>query len=90
MLDVKKNFAQKYRRNNMSLTCELCKEGSDDSDSPQPHQDILEKPEESQFHLANECRAFSELRLQTDFSNDQQMVTFFKAVMEKRTNLLNE
>ena len=46
MLNVKKNFAQKYRRNNLSLTCELCREEETerDNESSQPHQDIQEKP----------------------------------------------
>ena len=85
MLNVKKNFAQKYRRNNLSLTCELCREEETerDNESSQPHQDIQEKLEESQFHLANDCIAFSELRSHTEFSSDQQTVAFFKIVMEK-------
>ena len=85
MLDLKKNFSQKYKRRNMSLTCELCKETS--NDNPRHQQDDQDQPEESQFHLANECEAFSDLRTQTDFSDDQQLVSFFKAVIEKRSNL---
>ena len=69
----------------MSLTCELCK--SEEGDNSLPDQGIQEKPEESQFHLANECNAFSDLRSQTDFTDDQQIVSFFKTVMEKRSNL---
>ena len=80
MLDLKKNFSHKYKRKNMSLTCELCRVIDNEDDNQ-------EQPEESQFHLANECQAFSDLRSQTDFSDDQQLVAFFKAVMEKRSNL---
>ena len=72
----------------MSLTCELCKD--EVSDGPRPQQNVQEQPEESQFHLANECEAFSDLRSQTDFTDDQQLVTFFKTVMEKRANLATE
>ena len=88
MLDLKKNFSQKYRRKNKSLTCELCKVGN--SDEPQLKQDDQEEPEESQDHLENECKAFGDLRSQTDFSDDQQLVAFFKAVMEKKLNLTIE
>ena len=60
MLDLKVNMKNKYR--NQSLTCRLCR--SDDPESVQAE----EKPEESQFHLANECETFSSLRSETDFS----------------------
>ena len=88
MLDIKKNFSQKYRRKNVSLTCDLCKVR--ESDDPRLHLDVQERPEESQFHLANECIAFNDLRSMTDFSDDQETVSFFKAVMEKRSNFGNK
>ena len=79
MLDLKTNMKNKYR--NQSLTCRLCK--SDDPESIQAE----EKPQESQFHLANECVSFSSLRSITDFSDNIQLVEFFKSVMKKRAEL---
>ena len=49
-----------------------------------------EKPEENQFHLANECLTFSDLRSNTDFDGDQQLVQFFKSVLEKRSDIQSE
>ena len=70
---VRKNFKRKYQ--NTTLSCPSCKNLDNQNSNPQ---------EDSQSHLLLDCPAFEQLREDKDFSNDQELTEFFKAVIEYR------
>ena len=72
---VKSNFKQSFK--NKSLTCESCKHlmvGEREED----------KPIDSQLHLIESCKAFEDLRTQSDLNSDAGIVSFFKEVIHRR------
>ena len=71
MLDsFKQNFPRKYRKTNISLSCNFC---SNDETDRYP---------DSQSHVLDKCETFSDLRVNLEREDDQQLVQFFRQVVE--------
>ena len=69
---IRKSFPRKYKAD--SLLCPSCN-----------NLVISSQEEDSQKHLATECPAFEEYRVNRDLkSNDHDLVEFFKDVMHYR------
>ena len=64
---IRKNFSQKYKKE--SLNCPSCR-------------NISSPKEDSQKHLMFECPTFNSVRENKDFSNDSDLLEFFKSVLE--------
>ena len=71
---IRKNFPQKYRKE--SLLCPSCRDLN-----------ISNPEEDTQFHVATVCPAFSEFRHEKDLvNNDHDLIEFYKKVIDYRIN----
>ena len=71
---IRKNFPQKYRKE--SLLCPSCRDLN-----------ISIPEEDTQFHVATVCPAFSEFRHEKDLvNNDHDLIEFYKKVIDYRIN----
>ena len=62
---------------NLTLSCPSCHKGNNSDTTPNaPH---------TQTHLLHYCETFSHLREELDIEDDEQVVEFFKKVVESRT-----
>ena len=79
---IKGNFKQKYKKKNMSIICSSCLNLSD-NESTGNYNGTKEKSY-TQLHLLEECKAFNELRAETDPTTNEGLVYFFTQVIKKR------
>ena len=79
---IKANFKQKYKRKNMSILCSSCRNLSDNEITDDD--DETKEKTDTQLHLLEECKAFSELRSETDLNTDEGLVYYFNQVIKKR------
>ena len=73
MTGFKCNFPNEYRKKGKSLSCKYC-----DPDN------VSLTPRDSQSHVLDACKAFSDLREHLDKDGDDKLVEFFEKVMERR------
>ena len=66
----------------MSIICSSCLNVSD-NESTDNYNETKEKTD-IQLHLLEECKAFNELRAETDLNTDEALVYFFTQVIKKR------
>ena len=82
--DFKGSFPTKYRKQGISLKCDLCKHTFDDSTNSN---DTLTEFIESPTHYLEICPLVSNIKEQHDIDTDLGLIQFFRAVMERRREL---
>ena len=84
--DFKGSFPTKYRKQGISLKCDLCKQLFDDSTNSN---DTLTEFIESPTHYLEFCPLVSDIKEQHDTDTDLGIIQFFRAVMERRSEMLD-
>ena len=77
---IRSNFKQKYRKNNQSITCQSCVDFRDHNESKTE----VEKPEDTQLHVLEQCEAFEDIRNEFDVKSDAGIVQFYTEVVKRR------
>ena len=72
---IRKNYSDKYRRMNKSLTCPSCSETNKQTD----------KEAMTQSHILYRCEAFSDLRYDLVVEDDAMLVDFFRLAVDRIT-----
>ena len=75
---IRGNFKQKYRKKNLSFTCQSCKEIRKNT-NPE-----AEKPTDTQLHVLEECEAFDDIRQEIDINSDTGIVEYFKEIVKRQ------
>ena len=72
---IRKNYSDKYRRMNKSLSCPCCLQTNKQTD----------KEAMTQSHILYRCEAFSDLRYDLVVEDDATLVDFFRLVVDRIT-----
>ena len=84
--EFKGSFPSKYKKRGMSLKCEMCKNLLDSNTTL----DVTSNENtESQAHYLEICPGVSDLREQYDTCTDLGLIHFFRLVLERRTDMVD-
>ena len=84
--DLKGSFPSKFRKQGKSLKCEMCKNILQSNTSLNV---TCSQNMESQNHFLEICPSVSDIKTQFDTNTDLGIIQFFRAVLERRADMID-
>ena len=84
--EFKGSFASKYRKQGVSLKCDMCKNVMSSNNTLD---DTSEENIESPRHYLEYCPLVSDLKVMYDTESDLGLVQFFRSVLQRRGEIDN-